>query len=85
MADTIKRLMYSARKKNANFIPEYSVWNPAVNSDSASARSKGPRLVSAVPATTNTKNAITAGICPLKRNQPFVIQRFRKSASYQPG
>ena len=31
----------------AYFIPEYSVWNPPTNSDSASGMSKGMRLVSA--------------------------------------
>jgi hypothetical protein len=44
-------LMYSARKKNANFIPEYSVWNPATSSFSASGRSNGARFVSATPDT----------------------------------
>ena len=37
-----------AKKKKANFNPEYSVWKPAVSSDSASAKSNGPLLVSAV-------------------------------------
>ncbi len=39
-------LMYSARKNNANFSEEYSVWKPPTNSPSASGRSKGARLVS---------------------------------------
>ncbi len=38
---------YSARKKKANFIPEYSVWYPATISDSASGISKGVRFTSA--------------------------------------
>ena len=42
-------LAYSARKKNANRIPEYSVWKPATSSCSASGRSNGARLVSARP------------------------------------
>ncbi len=29
------------RKNMANFMPEYSMWKPAINSDSASSRSKG--------------------------------------------
>lgn len=40
-------LQYSARKKNTKIIPECSVKNPATNSDSASGKSKGVRLVSA--------------------------------------
>ncbi len=44
--ETVTRLMYSARKKNANLIEEYSVWNPPTSSPSASGRSNGARLVS---------------------------------------
>ena len=40
-------LMYSARKKSANFMAEYSVWYPATSSVSASGRSNGRRFVSA--------------------------------------
>ena len=46
MADTVARLMYSARKNSANFRLEYSVWKPPTSSPSASGRSKGARLVS---------------------------------------
>src|SRR5215469_3079146 len=42
-------LAYSARKKSANAIPEYSTWKPATISDSPSATSKGARFVSAIP------------------------------------
>src|ERR1044072_1260080 len=45
-ADTVVALMYSARKNIANLIDEYSVWNPATSSLSASGRSNGARLVS---------------------------------------
>src|SRR6476659_11410518 len=45
-ADTVTMLMYSARKNSANFSDEYSVWKPPTSSPSASARSKGARLVS---------------------------------------
>jgi len=38
-------------------MPEYSVWNPAVSSDSASGRSKGARLVSATAHTRKMKKA----------------------------
>src|SRR5690349_9197822 len=49
---------YSAKKNNDQRKPLYSVWKPAVSSDSASGKSKGARLVSATMATANTKNAI---------------------------
>src|ERR1700712_4423909 len=45
-AETTNMFTYSPAKKVANFIDEYSVWNPATSSDSASGRSKGARLVS---------------------------------------
>src|SRR3954463_13902229 len=45
-AATVVMLMYSARKNIANLIDEYSVWNPATSSLSASGRSNGARLVS---------------------------------------
>ena len=35
---------YSPSKNIANGMPEYSVWNPATSSDSASARSNGGRF-----------------------------------------
>ena len=41
----------------ANLMPEYSVWYPPTSSVSASARSKGGRLVSATPARRKIKNA----------------------------
>jgi len=40
-------LQYSPKKKNTKIIPECSVKKPATNSDSASGRSNGVRLVSA--------------------------------------
>jgi hypothetical protein len=40
-------LAYSAMKSNANLIEPYSKLNPETNSDSASAKSNGLRLVSA--------------------------------------
>src|SRR3974390_568007 len=48
MAATMNMLVYSARKNKAKRMPEYSVWKPATSSLSASGRSKGARLVSAV-------------------------------------
>src|SRR5688572_1801856 len=50
----------SARKKKDQRIPEYSVWNPATSSDSASGRSKGARLTSAIEATRYIRNPGTA-------------------------
>src|SRR5579871_4449901 len=48
--------MNSARKKSANRIDEYSVWNPPPSSDSPSERSNGGRLSSAVEAMKKMKN-----------------------------
>src|SRR5712671_5456963 len=59
---------YSARKNNDQRKPLYSVWNPAVNSDSASGRSKGARFVSATMATAKMKNAIRPKGKNLKMN-----------------
>ena len=56
--DTKIILPYSARKKNANRIPLYSVKNPATNSLSASGKSNGVRFVSAIEEIMNTINAI---------------------------
>jgi hypothetical protein len=47
---------YSARKNNANPILAYSTLKPETNSDSASGKSKGARLVSARIDTKNIKN-----------------------------
>ncbi len=44
--DMNRQAEYSARKKNANEIPEYSVINPDTRSDSDSAKSKGALLSS---------------------------------------
>src|SRR6056297_3456250 len=52
---------YSPTKNMPNFMPEYSVWNPAVNSCSASGRSKGSRCDSARPATTNATKPKNCG------------------------
>jgi hypothetical protein len=42
------KLAYSAKKKKTNITDECSVINPLTNSDSASAKSKGALLVSAI-------------------------------------
>ena len=41
-------LLYSPRKKKAKEIPAYSLWKPETSSDSASWKSIGARLVSAI-------------------------------------
>jgi hypothetical protein len=47
---TTTMLPYSARKYSAQRKPLYSVMKPATSSDSASGRSNGRRLVSAIAA-----------------------------------
>ena len=53
--------MYSARKKSANVIPEYSIMWPATISDSPSTTSNGARLVSATPLTKYTTSMGASG------------------------
>src|SRR5579864_8927930 len=60
---------YSARKNRDQRKPLYSVWNPAVSSDSASGRSNGARLVSATIAMAKIPNAMMPRGKNLKRNQ----------------
>src|ERR1035437_6507538 len=48
--ETTKMLAYSARKYRHQRNPLYSVWKPPTSSDSASGKSNGARLVSAVAA-----------------------------------
>ena len=57
IAEMTTTWMYSPRKNIANRIPEYSVWNPATSSVSASGRSNGARFVSAMPAMRKIRNA----------------------------
>src|SRR5580704_16215278 len=52
---------YSPRKNRRKGVEEYSTWNPATSSDSASARSKGGRFVSARAETKNTTNIGRSG------------------------
>src|SRR5258706_1215248 len=62
-ADMVAIDMYSAMKKSANFIDEYSVWYPATSSASASAKSNGRRFVSANAETLKTmKLSAMAGV-----------------------
>src|SRR5512132_173546 len=67
-AESVIRLMYSAVWKRPQRMPPYSVWKPATSSVSASGRSNGGRLVSAItakkktsiPASWGMKNQIVA-------------------------
>src|SRR5437016_5861454 len=67
--DTAIIAEYSAKKNSDQRKPLYSVWKPAVNSDSASGRSNGARLVSATIATAKIKNAISPSGKNLNINQ----------------
>jgi hypothetical protein len=55
-------LAYSAKKKNTKITAACSVINPLTNSDSASAKSKGARLVSAIEPIKNIINTGNKGI-----------------------
>jgi hypothetical protein len=69
-------LAYSAKKKNTNITAECSVINPLTNSDSASAKSKGALLVSAIEAIKKITKTGNKGII----NQTFLcnsIIRFK--------
>ena len=59
-AEMMNTLTYSAKKKKPKRMPEYSVANPATISESASVRSNGVRLASAVAA---MKKISTASGC----------------------
>ena len=54
-------LAYSAKKKNTNITAECSVINPLTNSDSASAKSNGALLVSAIQPIKNIMNIGSRG------------------------
>ena len=59
---------YSARKNKDQRKPLYSVWKPAVNSDSASGKSNGARLVSATMAMAKMPKPIRPSGKNLKMN-----------------
>src|SRR3954468_11233788 len=81
--------MYSARKKSAKVMPEYSIMWPATISDSPSTTSNGARLVSATPETKYTTRIGSSGsqfhdrkLRPRSANQPLACastmsERFR--------
>src|SRR5574341_2153264 len=68
MHDTRIMFPYSARKKNANRIPLYSVKKPATSSLSASGKSNGNRLVSAMAAMVYSTSATNWGNATLDEN-----------------
>ena len=59
IADIVTVFMNSARKNSAKRIELYSVWKPPTSSCSASTRSNGGRLSSAVPAMRKITNGTT--------------------------
>src|SRR2546423_8214707 len=61
-AESVIRLMYSAVWKRPQRMPPYSVWYPATSSVSASGRSNGGRLVSALIAKKKTSNPASCGM-----------------------
>src|SRR5579863_7921418 len=69
MDDTAIIAAYSPSMKSDQRRPQYSVWKPAVNSDSASGRSNGARLVSATMAIAKMPNATNPNGKNLNRNQ----------------
>src|ERR1043165_525260 len=60
-AEMSSMFMYSARKKSAKAMPEYSIMWPATISDSPSTTSNGARLVSATPETKYTTSIGSSG------------------------
>ena len=69
MEETAIIAAYSPSMNRDQRKPLYSVWNPAVSSDSASGRSKGARLVSATMAMAKMTNAIKPSGKNLNKNQ----------------
>src|SRR5713101_4356301 len=67
--ETVIMLVYSAMKNMANLKLAYSVWKPPTSSCSASGRSKGARLVSAVGATKKRRRPRICGKGPAKMFQ----------------
>ena len=69
-AETMNTFTYSAKKKNPNRIPEYSVAKPATISESASVRSNGVRFASAVAAMKKIRKPRGCRITYQSRNEP---------------
>lgn len=62
IAAMVTTFMNSAKKKSENRSELYSVWKPPTSSCSASTKSKGGRLSSAVPAMRNTTNGMNPSV-----------------------
>src|SRR5260370_21692890 len=62
--ETVIMLVYSAMKNIANLKLAYSVWKPPTSSCSASGRSNGARLASAMAATKKQRKARICGNGP---------------------
>src|SRR3954452_16972936 len=72
IADIVIVFMNSERKNSANRIDEYSVWKPPTRSCSASTRSNGGRLSSAVDAIRNTMKGTNPVILRFQLNPDCV-------------
>src|SRR5919109_2351473 len=71
IAHIVRIAMYSPRKKSRNGVAEYSTAKPATNSDSASTKSNGGRLVSARAEMKNTTNIGSSG-SQYQLNMPYL-------------
>ena len=69
-AEMMNTPMYSAKKKNPNRMPEYSVAKPATISESASVRSNGVRFASAFAAMRKIRKPSGWRTTNQFRNQP---------------
>src|SRR5437763_11878089 len=66
-----RTLPYSPSQNSAKLIDEYSVWNPATSSLSASVRSNGVRKVSAIELIRNTTDmGNSSGLKPKPLSSP---------------
>src|SRR5215469_8738928 len=74
--ETVIMLVYSAIKNMANLKLEYSVWNPATSSCSASGKSNGTRLVSAMAEIKKHRKPTICG------NPPWNVKMFQESAPH---
>ena len=77
IADIVTTFMNSARKNSAKRIELYSVWKPPTSSCSASTRSNGGRLSSAVPAMRKITNGTTPVTITFQRGTIAEVARRR--------
>ena len=81
IADIVTVFMNSARKNSAKRIEVYSVWKPPTSSCSASTRSNGGRLSSAVPAIRKITNGTTPVTMRFQRGTDPAEARRRPGSS----